>query len=113
MSQNLLYECFGLVFLAWNGIAWADDILLPAGTLLCCTLDEPNFSSKISEVGDPVLCRTNALQQFGRAVFPRGAYLMSRLEAYKDPGHFFGKGYLSSTSTAPVCRIRICPFPQK
>jgi hypothetical protein len=94
MRQNLLYGCFGLVFLAWNGIAWADDILLPAGTLLRCTLDEPNFSSKTADVGDPVLCRINPMQQYGHTVFPRGAYLMGRLESYKNPGHFFGKGNL-------------------
>ncbi|MDQ1468778.1 MAG: hypothetical protein QOJ99_258, partial [Bryobacterales bacterium] len=94
MTQKLFYGCFGLVFLAWNGIAWADDILLPAGTLLRCTLDEPNFSPKTAEVGDPVLCRTNALQQFGHPVFPRGAYLMGHLETAKEPGHFFGKGSL-------------------
>jgi hypothetical protein len=94
MTQKLFYGCVGLVFLAWNGIAWADDVLLPAGTLLRCTLDEPNFSPKTADVGDPVLCRTNALQQFGRPVFPRGAYLMGHLEADQEPGHFFGKGYL-------------------
>ncbi|HXJ41601.1 MAG TPA: hypothetical protein VNH18_20150 [Bryobacteraceae bacterium] len=94
MTHNLLSGCFGLVFLACNGIAWADDILLPAGTLLRCTLDEPNFSPKTADVGDPVLCRTNAFQHFGRPVFPRGAYLMGHLDADKQPGRFFGKGSL-------------------
>jgi hypothetical protein len=93
MTQKLLYGCFGL-FLAWHGIAWADDVLVPAGTLLRCTLDEPNFSPKTADVGDPVVCRTNSVTQFGRPVFPRGAYLMGHLEADKEPGHFFGKGYL-------------------
>jgi hypothetical protein len=31
---------------------------------------------------------------FGRPVFPRGAYLSGRLEDFRDPGHFFGKGRL-------------------
>ena len=44
--------------------------------------------------GDPILCRANTLMQFGHAIFPRGAYLMGHLGSYKDPGHFFGKGYL-------------------
>ncbi len=34
------------------------------------------------------------VQEFGRAVFPRGAYMAGHLEADKDPGHFWGKGYL-------------------
>ena len=94
MKPNLFCGFFAWVFLVWSGVAWADDILLPAGTLLRCTLDEPNFSSKTAEEGDPILCRANTLMQFGHAIFPRGAYLMGHLGAYKDPGHFFGKGYL-------------------
>jgi len=31
---------------------------------------------------------------FGRPVFPRGAFLSGRLEEFRDPGHFFGKGRL-------------------
>jgi hypothetical protein len=45
-------------------------------------------------VGDPVLCHLAAVQVFGRNVFPRGAYMGGHLEADKEPGHFFGKGYL-------------------
>jgi hypothetical protein len=94
MRRNFLYGSLGLAFLALNGIAFADDIYLPAGTLLHCTLDEPNLSTNTLEEGDPILCRVNALPQFGRAPFPRGAYLMGHLGASKDPGHFVGKGYL-------------------
>lgn len=92
MSRLLWFS--GLVLLIWNGSVWADDILLPAGTLLRCTLDEPSFSSKTAEEGDPVLCKTNGLTHFGRPVSVRGAYIGARLEEYKDPGHFWGKGYL-------------------
>ena len=70
------------------------DILVPAGTLLHCTMDEPNFSSKTADIGDPVICHLAALREFGKAVFPRGSYLGGHLEADKEPGHFFGKGYL-------------------
>jgi hypothetical protein len=66
---------------------------LPAGTLLQCTMDEPNFSSKTVQVGDPVLCHLSSAAAFGRPVFPRGAYLSGRLQDYKDPGHFWGKGW--------------------
>jgi hypothetical protein len=86
---------FALVFLP--SIAKAQDrneVIVPAGTLLRCTLDEPNFSTKTAEVGDPVLCHLNQLLLFDRDVFPRGAYLGGHLEAAKEPGHFIGKGYL-------------------
>jgi hypothetical protein len=72
----------------------AQDVVVPAGTLLHCTLDEPNFSSATAAVGDPVLCHLRSLQQFGRTIFPRGSYLQGHLEAAKEPGHFFGKGFL-------------------
>src|SRR6201981_2577575 len=72
----------------------AQEVVVPAGTLIHCTLDEPNLSSATAEVGDPVLCHLRSLQQFGRTVFPRGSYLQGHLEAAKEPGHFVGKGYL-------------------
>ncbi len=70
------------------------DVILPAGTLLRCTLNEPNFSSKTADVGDPVTCDLSAVIVFGHAAFGHGAYLGGHLDAEKDPGHFFGKGYL-------------------
>jgi hypothetical protein len=73
---------------------------VPAGTLLHCTLDEPNFSSQVAQVGDPVLCHTNSVQMFGRQLIPRGAYLTARLQDYRDPGHFFGKGWLQLEFTS-------------
>lgn len=69
--------------------------LLPAGTVITCILDEPNFSSKTAQVGDPVLCSLGPLRSFGHMVFPRGAQLSGHLQDYKDPGHFWGKGSLS------------------
>lgn len=66
--------------------------IIPAGTILQCTLNEPNFSSKTAMVGDPVLCHLGPLGSFGHSVFPRGAELGGHLQDYKDPGHFFGKG---------------------
>jgi len=73
--------------------AAASDII-PAGTILQCTIDEPNFSSKTAMVGDPVLCHLSSLSSFGHSVFPRGAMLSGHLEDYKNPGHFVGKGNL-------------------
>jgi len=68
--------------------------VLPAGTLLQCTMNEPNFSSATVEVGDPVLCHLRGITEFGQQAFPRGSYLVGHLEDAKDPGHFVGKGYL-------------------
>ena len=74
--------------------ASARDVVLPAGTLLQCTLNEPNFSSATAAVGDPVLCHLRGITQFGQQAFPRGSYLVGHLESDKNPGHFFGKGNL-------------------
>jgi hypothetical protein len=69
--------------------------LLPAGLLLTCTVDEPNLSSKTAQVGDPILCHLGTTTTLGRQAFPRGSYLTGRLDDYRDPGHFYGKGWLS------------------
>ncbi|HET8923646.1 MAG TPA: hypothetical protein VFN26_11710 [Candidatus Acidoferrum sp.] len=91
-----IFGCFIFlaVFLRVQGNAQAQNIVVPAGTLLHCTLDEPNFSSAIADIGDPVVCHLNGLREFGQNVFPRGSYLGGHLEADKEPGHFVGKGYL-------------------
>jgi len=74
--------------------------VVPAGTLVHCTLDEPNFSSATAQVGDPVLCHATSMEMFGRPLTPRGAYLSARLEEFKDPGHFFGKGWIQLEFTS-------------
>jgi hypothetical protein len=72
--------------------ASAREMVLPAGTLLKCTMNEPNFSSATVAVGDPVLCHLHSVTEFGQQTFPRGAYLVGHLESAQDPGHFWGKG---------------------
>src|ERR1035438_10496878 len=74
--------------------ASARETVLPAGTLLKCTMNEPNFSSATVAVGDPVICHLHSVTEFGQQTFPRGSYLVGHLEAAKDPGHFWGKGYM-------------------
>ena len=93
-SQYAAVLVFILSALLASPISQAQDTVMPAGTLLRCTMSEPNFSSATAQVGDPVLCHLAAVQVFGRNVFPRGAYMGGHLEADKEPGHFFGKGYL-------------------
>ena len=68
--------------------------LIPAGSLLSCTVSEPKLSSKTADVGDPVLCRVSHVELYGRSVLPYGSYLVGRFEDYKDPGHLVGKGWM-------------------
>lgn len=91
----------------------AQDLLVPAGTLLQCTLEEPNFSSATASVGDPVLCHLKSFQEFGRTVFPRGSMLAGHLEADKEPGHFVGKGYLKITFDRVIVPTGDVPLPAK
>jgi hypothetical protein len=91
----------------------AQDLLVPAGTLLQCTMSEPNFSSATASVGDPVLCHLKSFQEFGRTVFPRGSMLAGHLEEEKDPGHFVGKGYLKITFDRVIVPTGDVPLPAK
>jgi hypothetical protein len=95
------------------GEARSQDLLVPAGTLLQCTMEEPNFSSATAAVGDPVLCHLRTMQEFGRQVFPRGSMLGGHLEADKDPGHFWGKGYLKITFDRVILPNGDLPVPAK
>jgi len=91
----------------------AQDLLVPAGTLLQCTLNEPNFSSATASVGDPVLCHLRSFQEFGHTAFPRGSMLGGHLEDEKDPGHFIGKGYLKITFDRVIVPTGDIPLPAK
>ncbi len=82
------------LFLLISVSAGAREVVLPAGTLLQCTLNEPNLSSATVAVGDPVLCHLRSVTSFGQQAFPRGSYLLGHLESAQDPGHFWGKGNL-------------------
>jgi hypothetical protein len=70
------------------------DRLIPAGSLVSCTVSEPRLSSKTANVGDPVLCQVSHVELYGRSTFPYGSYIVGRFEDYKDPGHFVGKGWM-------------------
>jgi hypothetical protein len=99
--------------LCFVGTSHAQEILVPAGTLLQCTLNEPNFSSKTVSVGDPVVCHLKSLQEFDRPAFPRGSMLGGHLESKKDPGHFYGKGYLQITFDRVILPHGDVPVPAK
>ena len=72
----------------------ANERLIPAGSLIQCTVSEPKLSSKTLNIGDPVLCQVSRTELYGRSVLPYGSYLEGRFEDYKDPGHLVGKGYM-------------------
>jgi hypothetical protein len=71
--------------------------LIPAGSLISCTMSEPRVNSKTMAVGDPVLCKISYSEIYGRAVLPYDSYLVGRFQDYKDPGHFVGKGWMQLT----------------
>ena len=74
--------------------AHALEQLVPAGSVIACTVAEPKISSKTEHIGDPILCRISHTEVYGRTTFPYGSYLVGTFEDYKDPGHFVGKGYM-------------------
>jgi hypothetical protein len=68
--------------------------LVPAGSLINCTISQPRLSSKTAAVGDPVLCQASISSRNSSARLPFNSYLEGRFEDYKDPGHFVGKGWM-------------------
>jgi hypothetical protein len=68
--------------------------LVPAGSIIQCTVSEPKISSKTEKVGDPILCQVSHVELYGRSSFPYGSYMVGHFEEYKDPGHFVGKGWM-------------------
>jgi hypothetical protein len=83
-----------LVLLGTPIPVFAAEQLVPAGSLLQCSMSEPKFSSKTAAVGDPVLCQLGMTALDGPAILPFNSYLEGRFQAYKNPGHFVGKGWL-------------------
>jgi hypothetical protein len=73
---------------------YAGEQIIPAGSLINCTVSEPKLSSKTTNIGDPVLCQLGMSERYGRSVLPYDSYLVGRFEDYKDPGHFVGKGWM-------------------
>ncbi|HVM75599.1 MAG TPA: hypothetical protein VMT75_08145 [Candidatus Saccharimonadales bacterium] len=113
MKRLIAVLVSAVVPLVWAAATQAQDLLVPAGTLLQCTLDEPNFSSATAAIGDPVVCHLRTMQQFGKQVFPRGSMLGGHLEADKEPGHFVGKGYLKVTFDRVILPSGDMPVPAK
>lgn len=91
--MNGSLRALALLLFATPLASYADQ-LIPAGSLLQCTVSESKLSSKTAAIGDPVLCQVSHVELYGRSVFPTGSYLVGHFEDYKDPGHFVGKGWM-------------------
>lgn len=104
---------FTALIFTLTSVAKAQSVVVPAGTLLRCTMDEPNFSSKTASIGDPFVCHLSSVSEFGHIVFPRGSYLGGHLAADKDPGHFWGKGYLKLEFDRIGVKNSELPVPSK
>ncbi len=74
-------------------LAASAEQLIPAGSVMQCMVSD-KISSKVTHVGDPVLCQVSHAEVHGRSVFPYGSYMIGHFEDYKDPGHFVGKGWM-------------------
>ncbi|MBV9573858.1 MAG: hypothetical protein JOY93_07360 [Acidobacteriales bacterium] len=94
MPRNFPFKTLAIILFS-SVAAFASRDTIPAGTILQCTLNEPNFSAKTAAVNDPVLCDLAPLHFFGHSVFPRGAELSGRLRDYKNPGFWGGKGWIA------------------
>ena len=86
--------CLATLLLAAPLSSYAAEQLIPAGSLISCTLSEPKLSSKTAAIGDPVLCQLGHAERYGLSVLPYDSYLVGRFEDYKDPGHLVGKGWM-------------------
>jgi hypothetical protein len=92
MNRITLALC--TVLLASPLCVYGGEQIIPAGSLINCTVSEPKLSSKTDSIGDPVLCQLGFSERYGRSVLPANSYLVGRFEDYRDPGHFVGKGWM-------------------
>jgi hypothetical protein len=102
-----------LLLLAAPTASFASDQLFPAGSIISCSVAEGKISSKTTALGDPVLCTLNPVEKYGRSVFPYGSYLEGRFEAYQDPGHFVGKGWMELRFDKLIMGNRVVPISAK
>ena len=93
MKHSLFAASLTLCPALLSGLAAAEQ-LVPAGSIIRCTVAEPKISSKTENIGDPVLCQVSHVEAYGRASFPYDAYLVGTFVDYKDPGHLVGKGWM-------------------
>jgi len=102
-----------LLLFAFPLAGYAADQLIPAGSIVTCSVSEGRISSKTTAIGDPVLCTLNPVEKYGRSVLPYGSYMEGRFEDYKDPGHFVGKGWMQLTFDRMIIGNRVIPVSAK
>ena len=102
-----------LLLLAAPFAAHASEQLVPAGSLIQCTVAEPKINSKTESIGDPVLCQVSHVELYGRSVFPYGSYLEGRFDDYKDPGHFVGRGWMELKFDRLIVGNTVVPLAAK
>ena len=102
-----------LLLLSFPLVSYAADQLIPAGSILTCSVSEGRISSKTTAIGDPVLCTLNPVEKYGRSVLPYGSYMEGRFEDYKDPGHFVGKGWMQLSFDRIIIGNRVIPVSAK
>jgi hypothetical protein len=95
MRARYLFLPLVLCLMVPAGAQSAPEEVLPAGTLLQCTLDEPSLSSQTVQRGDPVLCHTGTVAAFGRSVFPRAPIWVGISRSTVTPGISLAKGGLT------------------
>jgi hypothetical protein len=90
----LMFAIFTAALVVTSGGLMARSVPVPAGTLIRCTLDEPNFSPRTARIGDPVVCYARPLIEFGCSAFPPGTQLGGEFVEYRKPGRLIGKGWM-------------------
>jgi hypothetical protein len=94
MNRTLRYGVLALTFIVpWANLS-ARDMTLIAGTLVQCTVNEPNFSSRTAKINEPLVCYARPSREFGCSAFPRGTEFAGRLVDFRKPGRFYGKGWM-------------------
>ena len=119
MRSRLFHAALAVSVLGVFGFslsASARDIVLPAGTLLQCTLNEPNFSSSTVDVGDPVLCHLRGVTEFGQQAFPRGSYwsdisIRPRIRATSGARVISRSSSIASACPPAICLWKPRSFP--
>ena len=107
------HSAVSLLLLAAPLMGHAADQLIPAGSIVTCSVSEQKISSKTTAIGDPVLCSLNPVEKYGRGTLPYGALMEGRFEDYKDPGHFVGKGWMQLTFDRMIVGNHVYPVSAK
>jgi hypothetical protein len=83
-----------LIFIASPRFIMGGDTTVAAGTLIKCTIDEPDFSTRTAQIDEPLVCYTRPVTVLDCDGLLEGSELMGRLTELKQPGRFDGKGWM-------------------